>query len=101
MFHCHCKNLDGVSNKPVWKGVHICLESGWLITLAWNGDFNCTMHSPIDNVLFYSVFHTFHRKNDSSVVLMSLKPEVSLGSYLCDVYRYLNYLSVSFLWTKM
>ena len=24
---------------------------------------------PIDNVPFYSVFQTFHRKNDSSVVL--------------------------------
>ena len=33
-------------------------------------------------MLFYSVFHPFHRKNDSSVILKSLNPE---GSYLCDV----------------
>ena len=41
--------------------------------------------SPIDNVLFHSVFHTFHRKNDSSVTLRSLNPEGPLGSYLYDI----------------
>ena len=37
-------------------------------------------------MLFYSVFHTFHRKkNNSSVILKSLNPEGPLGSYLCDI----------------
>ena len=40
---------------------------------------------PIDNVIFPSVFQTFHRKNDHSIVLRSLNPEGPLGSYLCDV----------------
>ena len=43
------------------------------------------MQALIDNVLFYSVFHTFHRKNNSSVILRSLNPEGPLGSYLCNV----------------
>ena len=36
-------------------------------------------------MLFYSVFQTFHRKNDSSIILKSLNPEGPLGSNLCDV----------------
>ena len=36
-------------------------------------------------MLFYSVFQTFHRKNDSSVVLKSLNPEGPLDSYLYEV----------------
>ena len=46
---------------------------------------NCTIHQPIDNVLFYSVFQTFQRKNDRSVILKSLNPEGPLDSYLCDL----------------
>ena len=34
---------------------------------------------PLHNVLFNSVFQTFHRKKDS---LKSLNPEGPLGSYL-------------------
>ena len=33
-------------------------------------------------MLFYSVFQTFHRKNDSTRIL---NPEGPLGSYLCDI----------------
>ena len=46
------------------------------------GIFNCTIHQPIDKVLFYSVLQTFHRKNDNS---KSLNPEGPFGSYLCDI----------------
>ena len=52
-------------------------------------------------MLFYSVFHTFHRKNDSSVILKSLNPEGPLGSYLCDItLPALLIMSVSFCGTK-
>ena len=59
---------------------------------AWPGGvrvscLNCKIHQPIDNVLFYSVFQTFHRKKNRqfSCLKMSLNPEGPLGSYLCDI----------------
>ena len=39
----------------------------------------------LDNVLFYSVFHAFHRKNNSSIVLQNLNPEGPSDSYVCEV----------------
>ena len=36
-------------------------------------------------MLFYSVFQTFHRKKDGSVVLKSLNPEGPFKRYLCDI----------------
>ena len=55
----------------------------------------------MDNLLFYSVFHTFNRKNDSSVVLKSLNPEGPLGSYLCDVTLPTLFITCQFfVWNK-
>ena len=51
-------------------------------------------------MLFYSVFHTFNRKNDSLVALKSLNPEGPLGSYLCNSSHSFNHMLVSFLWNK-
>ena len=53
-------------------------------------------------MLCYSVFQTFHRKNDYLVVLKSLNPEDPLGSYLCDVTfpALLIMCQFFFLWNK-
>ena len=49
-------------------------------------------------MLFYSVFQTFHRKNDS---LKSLNPEGPLGSYcVTSFFPLFDHMSVSFLWNK-
>ena len=45
-------------------------------------------------MLFYSVFQTFHKKNDS---LKSLNPEGPLGSHLCDVILHAILITCQFL----
>ena len=53
-------------------------------------------------MLFPSVFQTFHRKNDHSVILRGLNPEGSSGSYLCDITlpAFLITCYFFFLWNK-